>query len=68
MKPTKNKKRPAGPDPVPGEAPSEEIGGTDLDEESPREPGIVDTVEGDEGSGGGYGRPRAQDDPSNDLS
>ena len=62
MKPTKIKKRPVEPDPVPGEGPSEELGGTDVDAESSREQGIVDTVEGDEGSGGGYGRPRSDDE------
>ena len=62
MKPTKTKKRPAAPDPAPGEAPSEELGGTDMDAESSREQGIVDTVEGEEGGGGGYGRPRSDDE------
>jgi hypothetical protein len=62
MKPSKSKKRASGPDPVPSESPSEEVGGTDLDEESSREPGLTESIEGDEGSGGGYGRPRSDDD------
>jgi len=63
MKPTKSKtKRPVVLDPTPGEAPSEELGGTDIDVESSREQGIVDSLEGDEGGGGGYGRPRSDDE------
>jgi hypothetical protein len=67
MKPTKSKKRPAVPDQVPGDPPSEELGGTDIDAESSREQGMEPepgggALDGDEGSGGSYGRPRSDDE------
>lgn len=62
MKPNKKQAPPPAPDPIPDISPNEELGGTDIDAESSREPGLVESIEGDEGSGGGYGRPRSDDD------
>jgi hypothetical protein len=65
MKPTKAKKRPVIPDQIPGEGPSEELGGTDIDAESSREDKVLEVgerLDGDEGGGGAYGRPRTDDE------
>ncbi len=61
MKPTKNKKKSDDtPDLSKGEI-SEKIGGTIGETIDEDEPG-PSTVEGDEGGGGSYGRPREQGD------
>ena len=62
MKPSKKRPEPGGPDRIKGETGiSENTSGTEGDtvaDEQLREQGL----EGDEGSGGGYGRPRGDDD------
>jgi len=62
MKPTKTKKREA-PD-LSKEEISEELGGTTSDPIERQDEGPT-TTEGDEGGGGGYGRPRelGEDEP-----
>jgi hypothetical protein len=65
MKPSKKRE---GPDPMKPEIEiSQEIGGTNGDTIGEEQRWEESSIEGDEGSGGGYGRPQEQGDDDQDA-